>query len=85
MFLILLFFDFLIALNALDRSLEIIALKVKFVLMWRDLTRSLDSFLLTLHNSLITAEKELVDLAIFRFFLIWAKRGHLGGLGGGGE
>ena len=85
MFLMLLFFDFLIALKALDGSLEIIALKVRFVLMWRDLTRSLDNFLLSLHNLLITAEQELVDLAIFRFFLIWAKRGHLGGLGGVGK
>ena len=61
------------------------ALKVRFVLMWRDLTRSLDSFLLSLHNLLIIEEEELVDLAIFKFFLIWGKRGHLGGLGGGEE
>ena len=73
------------ALNALDGSLEIIALKVRFVLMWRDLMRSLDYFLLSLHNLLITAEQELVDLAILRFFLIWDKRGHLGGFGGGGR
>ena len=25
-----------------------------------------------------------MDLAILRFFLIWANRGHFGGLGGGG-
>ena len=69
MFLILLFFYFLIVLNALDGSLEIMALNVRFVLTWRDLIRSLDNFLLSLHSFLIVSGLDLVDLAIFKFFL----------------
>ena len=83
MFLMFPLLDFLIALKALDGFLDMIALKVRLDLIWRDLTRSLESFLLSLHNLLITTEEELEDLLIFKFFLIWAKRGHLGGLGGG--
>ena len=79
------FLVFLIALKALDGFLDMIVLNVRLDWTWRDLTRSLESFLLSLHNLLIKTEEELVDRAIFRFFLIWAKRGHLGGLGGGGE
>ena len=56
------------ALKALDGSLEIMELKVKLVLVWRDLTRSLDNFLLSLHNLLIIIELVLVDLVILRFF-----------------
>ena len=48
MLLILLFLEFLIALKALDGSLDTMALKVIFVLYWRDLMRSLDNFLLSL-------------------------------------
>ena len=48
MLLILLFLEFLIALKALDGSLDTMALKVIFVLYWRDLIRSLDNFLLSL-------------------------------------
>ena len=84
MFLILLFFYFLIALKALDGSLEIMALNVRFVLTWRDLIRSLDNFLLSLQSFSIVTEQDLVDLAILKFFLICDKRGHLGGFGGGG-
>ena len=83
-FLILLFFDFLIALKALDGSLEIMALNVRFVLTWRDLIRSLDNFLLSLQSFLIVAGQDLADLAIFRFFLICERRWHYGGFGGGG-
>ena len=60
------------------------ALNARFVLAWRDLIWSLDYFLLSLHNFLIVSGLDLVDLAIFNFFLILDKRGHLGGLGGGG-
>ena len=85
MFLTLFFFDFLIALKALEGSLDIIELNVWFVLIWRDLIQSLDNFLLSLHNLLTKLGLGLViDLATLRFFLIWANRGHLGGLGGGG-
>ena len=79
------FLDFLIALKALDGFLDMIVLKVRLDSIWRDLTQSLESFLLSLHNLLIKTEEELEDLLIFKFFLIWARRGHLGGLGGGGE
>ena len=74
-FLILLFFYFLIALKALDGSLEIIELKDWLVLTRRDLIRILDNFLLSLHNLLIMSELGLVDLTIFRFLLICANRG----------
>ena len=69
--------------KALDGFLNTIVLNVRLDWTWRDLTWSLESFLLSLHNLLIKIEEELEDLQIFKFFLIWAKRGHLGGLGGG--
>ena len=79
------FLVFLIALKALDGFLDKIELNVRLAWTWRDLTQILESFLLSLHNLLIKTEEELEDLLIFKFFLIWARRGHLGGLGGGGE
>ena len=79
------FLVFLIALKALDGFLDMIVLNVRLDWTWRDLTRVLESFLLSLHNLLIKTEEELEDLQIFNFFLIWAKRGHFGGLGGGGK
>ena len=82
--LILLFLEFLIALKALDGSLDTMALKVIFVLYWRDLIRSLDNFLLSLYSFLIVAGEDLEDLATLRFFLICDSNGHFGGFGGGG-
>ena len=79
------FLVFLIALKALDGFLDTVVLNVRLDWTWRDLTRVLESFLLSLHNLLIRTEEELDDLQIFKFFLIWARRGHLGGLGGGEE
>ena len=58
MFLILLFLEYLIALKALEGSLDTRELKVIFDLYWRDLIRSLDNFLLSLHNFLIVAGAE---------------------------
>ena len=82
-FLLLPFLEFLIALKAFDGFLANSELNVRLDLTCRVLTRILESFLLSLHNLLIRTEEELEDLQIFKFFLIWARRGHLGGLGGG--
>ena len=83
-FLLLPFLEFLIALKAFEGFLAKSELNVRFELICILLTRDLDNFLLCLQRLLIKFGKALVDLQIFRFFLIWARRGHLGGLGGGG-
>ena len=81
-FLLLPFLEFLTALKAFEGFLAKSELNVRFDLICMVLTRVLESFLLCLHKLLIKFGEELVDLEIFRFFLIWARRGHLGGLGG---
>ena len=66
-FLLFPFLDFLIALKALEGFLDNSELNVRLDWTWRDLTRILESFLLSLHNLLIRTEEELDDLQIFKF------------------
>ena len=83
-FLLLPVLEFLIDLKALEGFLATSELNVRFELICIVFIRALDNLLLCLQRLLINFGEALVDLQIFRFFLIWANCGHFGGLGGGG-
>ena len=72
-FLLLPFLEFLIDLKAFEGFLAKSELNVRFELICMVLTWALESFLLCLHRLLIKFGEELVDLQIFKFFLIWAR------------
>ena len=71
-FLLLAFLEFLIDLKALEGFLAKSELKVRFELICMFFTQALDNFLLCLHRMLINCGEALVDLQVFKFFLIWA-------------
>ena len=81
-FFILPFLEFLIDLKALEGFLATSELNVRFELICMLFIRALDNFLLCLQRLLINFGEALVDLQIFRFFLICASCGHFGSLGG---